>query len=80
MVKNFLRASEANTRETVGDNLHVEMPLTNCKVLHSGKKRQMRCEFSEFSWVWLGRLAHRRWGPCLLLSYPKALAMHTVGI
>ena len=37
MVKSLLRASGANARETVGDNLHVEMPLTNCRVLYREK-------------------------------------------
>ena len=43
-------------RETVGDNLDIEIPLTNCKVLYQEKKKQnIKCPVcSEFSWVWLG--------------------------
>lgn len=29
--------------ETVGDNLHIEIPLTNCKVLYQGKKQNIKC-------------------------------------
>lgn len=40
MVKDFLRAPGSHTGETVGNNLHIEIPLTNCKVLYQGKKKQ----------------------------------------
>lgn len=48
--------------ETVGDNLHIEIPLTNCKVLYQEKKKQniKRPVCSEFSWVWLGDELPRR--------------------
>lgn len=43
MVKDFLRAPGSHTGETVGDNLHVEIPLTHYKVLYQGKKQNIKC-------------------------------------
>lgn len=43
MVKDFLRAPGSHTGETVGDNLHVEIPLTHYKVLYQEKKQNIKC-------------------------------------
>lgn len=40
MVKDFLRAAGSRMGETVGDNLDIKIPLTNCKVFYQKKKKQ----------------------------------------
>ena len=82
MVKDFLRAPGSHTGETVGNNLHVEIPLTNCKVLYQEKKNRalnVLCVLRVFVGV-VGRRAPRRKELFLLLSYLHAPVMHATGI
>ena len=83
MVKDFLRAPGSHTGETVGNNLHIEIPLTNCKVLYQEKKKDrilnVLCVLRVFVGV-VGKRAPRRKELFLLLSYLNAPVMHTTGI